>query len=341
MSAQTVLMSWFRGSVGKEDPEVGAISQFFRWVRRSLTGGKNAKAEPATEEFATLSSFTLLPGQLKLKVGVVSVRGNYRDHNEDNYYVPGRRSVRHDRGHDSNSNIAALTLEPPNLFIVADGMGGQQAGEQASLMAVELIPKAIARRLLPDETDVARIKEAIRDAVAEVNQEILGSSGAVSEFSNMGTTVVLAQFLSDRVFVAGIGDSRAYRLREGRLEQLTKDHSLADALLDAGTITAEELPTHKFKNVLYLYLGSKDARSGPEDVRVLDVRPGDRLLMASDGLTGVVPDADLAKVLGTIDDPQQASRILVDMALANDSKDNVTCLIIHAVAKINNPTEAV
>ena len=90
----------------------------------------------------------------------------------------------------------------------------------------------------------------------------------------MGTTVVLAQFRFDRVFVAGIGDSRAYRLRDGRLEQLTKDHSLADALLDAGTITAEELPNHKFKNVLYLYLGSKDARGGPEDVRVLDVRPG-------------------------------------------------------------------
>ncbi|MGO9464075.1 MAG: PP2C family protein-serine/threonine phosphatase [Isosphaeraceae bacterium] len=320
---------------------MGAISRFLRWVRTVLKGGKNAKAEPETEEFATLSSFTLLPGQLKLKVGVVSVRGNYRDHNEDNYYVPGRRSVRYDRGYDSSSNIATLTLEPPNLFIVADGMGGQQAGEQASLMAVELIPKAIARRLLPGETDVAKIKDAIRDAVAEVNQEILGSSGAVSEFSNMGTTVVLSQFLNDRVFVAGIGDSRAYRLREARLEQLTKDHSLADALLDAGTITAEELPTHKFKNVLYLYLGSKDARSGPEDVRVLDVRPGDRLLMASDGLTGVVPDADIAKVLGTIDDPQQASRILVDMALANDSKDNVTCLIIHAVAQTNNQTEAV
>jgi len=312
----------------------------FRRIRRFLTRGGTVETEPATEEFATLSSFTLLPGMLKLRVGVVSVRGNYRDHNEDNYYVPGRRSVRHDRGQDSNSNLSTLTLEPPNLFIVADGMGGQQAGEQASLMAVELIPKAIARRLGSDETDAARVKDAIRDAVAEVNQEILGSSGAVSEFSNMGTTVVLAQFLNDRVFVAGIGDSRAYRLRELRLEQLTKDHSLADALLDAGTITAEELPTHKFKNVLYLYLGSKDARSGPEDVRVLDVRPGDRLLMASDGLTGVVPDGDLARVLGSIDDPQQAARILVDMALANDSKDNVTCLIIHAVAQTGSSTEA-
>lgn len=319
-------------------------------------GDRASGAEPATEEFATLSSFTLLPGELKLKAGVVSVRGNYRDHNEDNYYVPGRRSVRHDRaqesahigghdgsgGFDTSSNLSSLTLEPSNLFIVADGMGGQQAGEQASLMAIELTPKAIHRRLGPEEKEVNRIKEIIRDALAEVNQEILGSSGAVTEFSNMGTTIVLAQFLNDRVYVAGIGDSRAYRLRDNRLEQLTKDHSLADALLDAGTITAEELPTHKFKNVLYLYLGSKDARGGPEDVRVLDVRPGDRFLMASDGLTGFVPDADLAKVLGSIDDPQQAARILVDMALANDSKDNVTCLIIHAVAQTStgSSTEA-
>jgi protein phosphatase len=275
----------------------------------------------------------LLPGQLKLKVGVVSVRGNYREHNEDNFYVPGRRSVRHDGGADSQSDQGTVTLEPSNLFIVADGMGGQQAGEQASLMAVELIPRAIARRVAPEETEPSHIKEAIRDAVAEVNQEILGSSGAVSEFTNMGTTVVLALFRFDRVFVAGIGDSRAYRLRDGRLERLTKDHSLADALLEAGTISADELPTHKFKNVLYLYLGSKDARSGPEDVRTLDVRPGDRFLMASDGLTGFVPDPELCDVLATVDDPQQATTTLKDMALANDSKDNVTCLIIHAVAQ--------
>jgi protein phosphatase len=293
--------------------------------------GKADDDDPATEEFATLSSFTLMPGHLKLKVGVVSVKGNYRDHNEDNFYVPGRRPIRNGSS-ESHGEMPALTLESSNLFIVADGMGGQQAGEQASLMAVELIPRAIARRLAPDEKEPNRIKEAIKEAIAEVNQEILGSSGAVTEFSNMGTTVVLAQFLSDRVFVAGIGDSRAYRLRDGRLEQLTKDHSLADALLDAGTITAEELPTHKFKNVLYLYLGSKDARGGPEEVRVLDVRPGDRLLMASDGLTGVVTDKELSKVLGTIDDPQRAAVTLKDMALSNDSKDNVTCLIIHAVA---------
>jgi serine/threonine protein phosphatase PrpC len=316
---------------------VSWLSRIWIWWGHLLGRRRDRDDPEATEEFATLSSFTLLPGQIKLRVGVVSVRGNYREHNEDNYFVPGRRSVRHDSNSDSQANQAAMTLEPSNLFIVADGMGGQQAGEQASLMAVELIPRAITRRLAPEDNEPNRVKEGIRDAVAEVNQEILGSSGAVTEFTNMGTTVVLALFRNDRVYVAGIGDSRAYRLREGRLERLTKDHSLADALLEAGTISAEELPTHKFKNVLYLYLGSKDARGGPEDVRVLDVRPGDRLLMASDGLTGVVPDDDLRRILATTDDPQQAAVILKDMALANDSKDNITCLIIHAVAQPEIP----
>jgi protein phosphatase len=147
----------------------------------------------------------------------------------------------------------------------------------------------------------------------------------------MGTTVVLAQFCKDKVYVTGIGDSRAYRLRDGHLEKLTKDHTLADALFEAGTITEDELPHHKFKNVLYLYLGSKDARTGPEDFRVLDVKTGDRFIMASDGLTGVVSDDAIKEILATVADPQQAAILLKDLALENDSKDNITCLVIHVV----------
>jgi protein phosphatase len=315
----------------KKADDVGALRRFRKWFDGVLGERAAVLDSERTLEYSTGTSTTLPPGRLKLKVGVVSVRGNYRDHNEDNYYVPGRGPIRHDSPIENGDDLPAMDLDPPSLFIVADGMGGQQAGEQASLMAVELIPKAAAKRLLPELNEPHRIKDAIRDAVAEVNQEILGSSGAVTAFSNMGTTVVLAYIRNDRVFIAGIGDSRAYRFRDGQLEQLTKDHSLADALLDAGTITAEELSNHKFKNVLYLYLGSKDARGGPEDVRTLDVRPHDRFLLASDGLTGVVPDDQIADFLGTVDDPQRAAKILKDLALSNDSKDNVTCLVIHAV----------
>jgi protein phosphatase len=307
----------------------------------------------ATDDYPTPTLLTLVPGMLRLRYGVISTVGNYREQNEDNYYVPVRGPGRIDAlstitavtgpGLDSSPNgptppehageIPSSPLDPPALFLVADGMGGQQAGEEASRMAVEIIPKEVAKRLGADGTEVKAIQSAIRDSVAEANQEILGSSGAVTEFTNMGTTVVLALFRNDRVYVAGIGDSRAYRLRGGRLEQLTKDHSLADALLEAGTITNEELPNHKFKNVLYLYLGSKDARGGPEDVRVLDVLPGDRFLLASDGLTGVVRDDDLARILSSCDDPQKAARVLTDQALANDSKDNVTSMVIHVATE--------
>jgi len=321
----------------------------------------------ATDDYPTTTLLTLVPGVLRLRYGVISTVGNYREQNEDNYYVPGRTVIRPDGSTltepvrspslpngqaqagpiapEGAGEVPASLLDQPALFVVADGMGGQQAGEEASRMAIEIIPKEVAKRLGPDDSEIKATQMAIRDAVAEANQEILGSSGAVTEFTNMGTTVVLALFRNQRVFVAGIGDSRAYRLRNGRLERLTKDHSLADALLEAGTITDDELANHKFKNVLYLYLGSKDARGGPEDVRVLDVLPGDRFLLASDGLTGVVRDSELTRILATCNDPQQAARLLTEQALANDSKDNVTSLVIHVASpppesQPPNPTTA-
>src|SRR4051794_40868622 len=314
---------------------------FYTWFGKSAASRNKPDPEATADYPAPLTpSVTLSSGGLQICVGVVSTVGRYREHNEDNYYVPGGHSDRFDpqlplAPPEGSAELPSTTFPPSNLlFIVADGMGGQQAGEQASKMAVDLIPKALAKRLRGrDDSDPKGIQALLRDAIAEANQEILGCSGAVAEFSNMGTTVVLTLFRDQRVYVAGIGDSRAYRLRGGRLEQITEDHSLADALFKAGTITKEEMPHHKFKNVLYLYLGSKDARGGPEEVRVLDVLPGDRFLLATDGLTGVVGDEELARVLQVCEDPQRAARVLTDQALANDSKDNITSLVIHVVGE--------
>lgn len=310
-------------------------SRFWNDLRIAFGFEPQPRDPNVTADYPAPPALTLVDGSLKLRVGVVSSVGNYRPHNEDNYYVPGRKSVIDGGSTEATGEMVVMELEPDNLFIVADGMGGQQAGEEASRMAIEIIPKAMVRRLSHDQTDPKAIRNSLRDSVAEANQEILGSSGTVTEYSNMGTTVVLALFRHNRVYVAGIGDSRAYRLREGTLEQLTKDHSLADALVEAGTITKEELPNHKFKNILYLYLGSKDARGGPEDVRVLDVRHDDRFLLASDGLTGVVRDEEIARIMGSCDDPQRTAKLLKDQALANDSRDNVTCLVIHVVGDSN------
>jgi serine/threonine protein phosphatase PrpC len=300
---------------------------------QGLTGAPKIEVPPSIAPPSDGETPSMASRAKLLRVGVVSTVGNYREHNEDNFYLPtlAGKGMGGGVGHRDASMEIAIEEGPIYPFVVADGMGGQLAGEKASQMAVDIIPKELVRRIGTAESDDRQIQRIIKDAVAAANQEILGLSVIQTEFSNMGTTVVLALFRHDRVYVAGIGDSRAYRLRDGRIEQLTKDHSLAQALLEAGTITAEELPNHKFNHVLYLYLGSKDARGGPEDVRAAEFRSGDRFLLASDGLTGVVHDAQLAEVVAGFEDPQASARALIKLALDNNSKDNVTCLVVHAV----------
>jgi serine/threonine protein phosphatase PrpC len=308
------------------------------WFRKLLRPSEPIAPRPTGHETTIdspgLSSLSLATGGYELRVGVVSTRGNVRESNEDNFYVPGLSSRdRAENGSSSPGVTIPSSAEMPGLFIVADGMGGQLAGEKASEMAVGIVPQRMERLLDAEEAEDDRTstKRAIRDAVAEANKEILAQSHLVPEYLNMGTTIVLALFRGHRAYIAGIGDSRAYRLREGRFERLTKDHSLAMALEEAGTIRPEETENHRFRNVLYLYLGCKDAREGPDDVRILDLARGDRFLLATDGLTGVVRDDAVAEVLAACDDPQRAAQALVNRALENRSKDNITCIVIKVV----------
>jgi serine/threonine protein phosphatase PrpC len=301
---------------------------------RGLTGPDRPAIQPPTADPPPPLPPPTTGRAKLLRVGVVSTVGNYREHNEDNFYLPTLAGKGMGGGVGNRDACMEIAIEEGSSypFVVADGMGGQLAGEKASQMAVDIIPKELSRRIgSTAESDDRQIERVIRDAVAAANHDILSLSSVQTEFTNMGTTVVLAVFRNDRVYVAGIGDSRAYRFRDGRIEQLTKDHSLAQALLEAGTITAEELPNHKFNHVLYLYLGSKDARSGPEDVRAAEFVAGDRFLLASDGLTGVVQDAQLAEIVAGFEDPQASAKALIKLALDNNSKDNVTCLVVHAV----------
>ncbi len=295
---------------------------------------QRSRARPAesTEDYVSTPSIAISAEGAELRIGVVTTRGNVREHNEDNYYVPGRPSLRNGppegsgRPEPPSSPVATVS----GLFIVADGMGGQLAGERASQLAVELIPTELQRRLAGAETEEA-IRAAVRDAVGRANQEILAQSHLHPDYANMGTTVVLALFRRGRAYITGIGDSRAYHLRHGRIDQLTRDHSLANALGEAGTIRPEEVETHKFKHVLYLYLGSKDVGAGPEEIKVVEFQPGDQFLLASDGLTGVVRDEMIASLIQMADDPQRAAQLLVNRALENRSKDNVTCVVVKVV----------
>jgi serine/threonine protein phosphatase PrpC len=243
---------------------------------------------------------------LNLKFGHLSVTGNFRDNNED----------------------ACAVDDGGRFFIVADGMGGQAAGEKASELATEIVPKRL-QTLINFEADTgAKVAKSIDDAVTEANSEILALSEIDPAYHNMGTTIAFIVASAGKFFVGGIGDSRVYQLRGGTLQQLTTDHSLTRALVDAGTISEEDAATHRYRNVLYRYLGSKEGGTGTES-KEIEPQAGDRYLVCSDGVTDGIGNDEIQKLLAAIDDAQQAAEDSVPAALDGGSKDNVTCVVVH------------
>src|SRR5271166_6405476 len=210
---------------------------------------------------------------LTVNIGKCTLLGNYRENNEDSIEV---------------KQIPDLTV-----CLVADGMGGQAAGEIASKRAVEVIPRELRKHLQPN-TNSDAAKAVIRKSVVQANEEIIAMGALDRDLKNMGTTVVLGIWRkgTPTLWITGVGDSRGYMIRDNQIQQLTVDHSLAQALVEAKTISAEEARDHRFRNVLWKYLGSKEVGEGP-DVRVIPLKPGDRFLLCTDGLTGPVPDHQL------------------------------------------------
>ncbi len=248
---------------------------------------------------------------LALNIGKCTLLGNYRENNEDAVDV---------------KQFPELTV-----CMVADGMGGQQAGEIASKQAVEVIPREL-RQNLGGTSDQEETKRIIRRAIVQANAIIMEMAALDREYNNMGTTVVASVWRkgSSLLYVASVGDSRAYQLRNGKIEQLTIDHSIAQALVEAKTISAAEARTHRYRNVLWKYLGSKEVGDGP-DVKPVSLQVGDRYLLCTDGLCGVVPDETLQSFVSTQADVQECADGLGQLALDSGSRDNVSCVVIEVV----------
>ena len=242
---------------------------------------------------------------LQIRYGLVSITGNFRDNNEDRGFT------------DPNGRV----------FMVADGMGGQAAGEKASELATELIPQALEQTLDFENDSPEQALKCIDDAVAHANGEIMALGEVDPQYHRMGTTIVFLVRVADRMYAGGVGDSRAYRLRNGKLEQLTTDHSLTQALLDAGTIKPEEAETHRYRNVLYRYLGTKEGGTGTE-AKELQPIAGDRIVLCSDGVTDGLNEDVLSQLIADCEDPQQTAQGIVSAAEEGGSKDNITCLVI-------------
>ncbi len=152
-----------------------------------------------------------------------------------------------------------------------------------------------------------------------------------AKLKNMGTTIVFLVHAAGLLFAGGVGDSRVYRLRNGKFDQLTTDHSLVQALIDAGTLTPEEAVNHRYKNVLYRYLGSKEGGAGTQP-KAIKPLVGDRYVLCSDGVTGGVSDEDLMKLLATGDDPQTLAEQIVKAAEDGGSRDNITATVVFVDA---------
>ncbi len=260
----------------------------------------DALERPRPMSVLAVRSFGALMADYVLHIGCRSAQG-LRSNNEDTFVADPARHV----------------------FLVADGMGGQEQGERASGLAAEIIPRVVEERLAAHE----QADQAVRHALQVAHQSILSAGQNQLASRRMGTTAVLAVEGQDQVWVAGVGDSPALLVRDGRVEQLTIDHTVADALVRNGTITADQAKSSPWRNVLYRFLGCAEMTDEAE-VRPFTPRAGDRLVLASDGLSGFITHEDLRRGAAECRDPQAWADHLVQLALERGSRDNVTCVVL-------------
>jgi protein phosphatase len=210
----------------------------------------------------------------------------------------------------------------PFLLAVADGMGGHAAGEVASSVALATLAT------LEDDVPSTELLDALATAVNQANEAISDMVEKHPQLDGMGTTLTALLWSGRRLGLVHVGDSRAYLLRDGQFQQITHDHTFVQQLQDEGRITAEEAAVHPQRSLLLRCL---DGRSNPEpDLSVREVLTGDRYLVCSDGLSGVVSDAQLAQALGT-GDLTTAADTLIELALRAGGPDNITCVVADVV----------
>lgn len=243
------------------------------------------------------------PGQLQW--GAASDPGLVRKNNEDAYRI----------------------LEEQHLFAVADGMGGHQGGAVAAALALEA--------LRPGDFNPSDPGASLRRMVETAHRRVLAESMSRSDVRGMGTTLTVAHLGPEVVTVAHVGDSRAYMVRDGQALQLTRDHSVVEALVSNGQLDRAAARFHPQRHVLTQAVGI------PGDVEV-DVsqhpwRTGDRFLLCTDGLTEVVSDGELAALIAAAPTPQEGADALIDAARAGGAPDNVTVVLVHLHAEAVSP----
>jgi protein phosphatase len=237
-------------------------------------------------------------------------------------------------------NEDAIGADPRcGLFVLADGLGGYNAGEVASVMAISSVLDRLSSALDASRTEdgVFTPDEAIYDTVSEINASIYNAALNSAAFEGMATTLVIGWFLGGRLWVAHTGDSRLYRYRHSQLEQLTRDHSFSQELLDAGMVTEAEARMLPAKNLVTRALGAS-ADIEPE-INDVDVEAGDVILLCSDGLTEMVGSYEIEGLLSISEDNlHETARHLVDLANEAGGRDNVSVIVVRVSSAAEAPS---
>ena len=243
-----------------------------------------------------------------------------------------------DPGMVRSHNEDSIASDPANgLVVLADGMGGYNAGEVASGMATTVITTEMQQLLgkvhpydVDPESNKVIAANLVREQVMKANASIYHAAQSQPQYAGMGTTLVVCLFYDNKALVAHLGDSRLYRMRDGALTQITRDHSLLQEQIDSGLISAEQAKHAQHKNLVTKALGI-DPSVEPE-LHEYDVRPGDIWLLCSDGLCDMVEDEDISMTLEALGaNLKLAAQQLVQMANDNGGKDNVSVILVRVL----------
>ena len=237
-----------------------------------------------------------------MRVGSLTDIGKVREINQDNFAVDTERGI----------------------YIVADGMGGHAAGEKASLTAVATITDRLGNGAM--EQSNGQLLDAIQTAIQDANRDIINASMEDTAMRGMGTTATVIVTRGNQIYVGHVGDSRAYLVRNRRIDQITDDHSIVAQLVRARAITPQEAARHPYRNVITRCLGMQvDVEA---DTAQRELKQGDRLLICSDGLSGLVSDDEMLQYVVSSQDPQVTCQELTNLALERGGSDNITVVLI-------------
>jgi protein phosphatase len=259
-------------------------------------------------------------GTIRLRVFGRTDVGRVREHNEDNFLVADL--TRRSRGLLEADRVQSVG-ERGTVLAVCDGMGGAAAGEVASELAVTILFDRLIEGDPPKERD--ELARRLVKAVEAAGVRIYSEAKLDRHHRGMGTTATVAALIDAYLFLAQVGDSRGYLLRGDRMVQVTRDQSLVNQLIEAGQLTEEEAENFEHNNIILQALGTAD--SVQVDLTYVELRKGDRLLLCSDGLSGMVRFDELRETLLANEDPLEACRVLTEKANAAGGHDNVTCIV--------------